>query len=215
VFVSKKKHKVEVLVFDYLELASRCLDCCKQNFEEFYTKNRADDNFWSRIKEVHSYESKSDDRRKDIEFLMYQKSLIPESRGDILGLLEVVDKIPNTAESVLREIYQTDMTLPEEYRPGFKELFEINLEAAKLAVKITCKYFEDPREIESLHRKIDDLESASDIKQISMTRKVFLSSTSEFQKIMLQNLISKIGQMSDYAEDLGDRVKILSVKTVF
>ncbi|MEK0368345.1 MAG: DUF47 family protein, partial [Nitrosopumilus sp.] len=38
--------------------------------------------------------------RREIEISLYEKALIPESRGDILGLLEAVDRIPNKAESV-------------------------------------------------------------------------------------------------------------------
>ena len=32
---------------------------------------------------------------------MYSKALFPESRGDILGLLEAMDKVPNQAEKAL------------------------------------------------------------------------------------------------------------------
>ena len=40
--------------------------------------------------------------RREIEVMMYSKALFPESRGDILTLLETIDRVPNQAEAVVR-----------------------------------------------------------------------------------------------------------------
>jgi len=83
------------------------------------------------------------------------------------------------------------------------------------SLKILYKYFEAPHKINDLQEEIDKLESASDKIQLSLTREVFVSDIPDFQKMKLHNLISKISLISDHAEDVGDRVKLLSVKTVF
>ena len=214
-FISKKKQKVEKLVFEYLDLAGRCLDCCEENFELFSTNNVADEEFFKQLSRVHGYESRGDDKRREIEYLMYEESLIPESRGDVLGLLETVDQVPNAAETMLHEIYKMNCSVPEGFRSGFKELFSINIEASKLAVKITVRYFEKPERIVELQAKIDELESQSDRMQTRLVRDIFMSDLDNFQKLILKELIHIIGNMSDVSETVADRVKILSVKTVF
>lgn len=44
--------------------------------------------------QTHKFESKADDIREEIEALMLGKALIPESRRDIIGLLESINDIP-------------------------------------------------------------------------------------------------------------------------
>jgi uncharacterized protein len=214
-FIAKKKFKIEKLIFEYLDIVSHCLDEYKINVDMYLQTGIAGE-FSNRFHEVHSWESKADDKRKDIEFTMYKECLIPESRGDILRMLETLDKIPNAAEMILNDIFALNLTLPNECLNDFKELFNINLEAAQLVVNITYKYFESPKLIYEVHQKIDKFESSSDKLQNKMTHAIFESTKiNDFQKILLREIILLIGKLSDRAEDFADYIKLLSVKTVF
>ena len=58
--------------------------------------------FENRIKTVGRHEHQADDLRKRIKTALYAHSLIPESRGDVLGLLENLDDVVNDSKHVLQ-----------------------------------------------------------------------------------------------------------------
>ena len=104
IFLNKQK-KIESQLAEYRHSISDCLDAFKDAISQYcLTMDR------TRLQEafthVHCAESKADDIRRAVEVMMYSKSLFPESRGDILGLLEAMDKVPNQAESGPPSQYQ-------------------------------------------------------------------------------------------------------------
>ncbi|NIW24204.1 MAG: DUF47 family protein, partial [Gammaproteobacteria bacterium] len=50
---------------------------------------------------VHEFESAADDMRRAIELELYSGKLLPQSRADLLALIEAIDSIPNTAENIV------------------------------------------------------------------------------------------------------------------
>ena len=92
-FFFKKQLQIESLIYDYLDN----LKMTEQHFSEALNiclKNGVCSDFDFLTEQTHKFESKADDIREEIKALMYGKALIPESRGDIMGLLESIDKIP-------------------------------------------------------------------------------------------------------------------------
>ena len=81
------------------------------------------------LKFVHStkkYEGIADDIRDGIERRMYEESLIPESRGDVLAFLETFDRIPNTMEGVMEFIDEVALSIPDNLsEQDHKNLLEI------------------------------------------------------------------------------------------
>ncbi|MBF0104288.1 MAG: DUF47 family protein [Deltaproteobacteria bacterium] len=215
-FFSKKKNDIQTQVNEYLELAQKCIEKCVDSFETFYINNGSGENFFREcLKPVHKFESQCDDKRMYIEYIMYEKSLLSESRGDILTILEVTDRLPNKAEMVIREIYKSDLTLPDEFKERFHELFLVNIKAAFAAVWVVKAYFESPKSVVAIHEKIDKLESQSDVMQMHLERAITISQIPDLQKIFLKKFINMIGMLSDVSENISERIKILSVKTVF
>jgi uncharacterized protein Yka (UPF0111/DUF47 family) len=61
------------------------------------------ENFKHHVDESDRLESEVDHIRKDIELSLYTNMLIPESRGDVLGLLESIDNVADCVEKVILE----------------------------------------------------------------------------------------------------------------
>ena len=59
------------------------------------------DKFEKNFKDITDLESDADNIRRDIKHKLYTYMLIPESRGDVLGLLETLDDIVDVCEKVL------------------------------------------------------------------------------------------------------------------
>lgn len=210
-FLFKKEHRVESLIYDYLDALqssqgsfSRALDSC--------LTNPYCENFVFLIKQTHKYESKADDIREEIKALMYGKALIPDARGDIMGLLESLDTIPRTFEHVLYMVETQKLALPDFIVADIQELIRISLECCDLLYRQTTALFRQNEGIRALLNEIDTNESQCDHLERQIIRKVFNSDIDPFLKLQLKELVVQIGDISDEADRVSKRINIISMK---
>jgi uncharacterized protein Yka (UPF0111/DUF47 family) len=85
----KKQKEMEQAVEDYLAETESCLSAFIEALDVYFAEGLSSE-FEQRIEKTHQHESKADDKRREIEYAMYKRALIPESRGDILGMLEAI-----------------------------------------------------------------------------------------------------------------------------
>jgi predicted phosphate transport protein (TIGR00153 family) len=157
-------------------------------------------------------ESKADDIRYEIETMMYAKALIPESRGDILGLLEAIDQIPGLFELILNMIQTQRLSIPDFLVVDFKELIRVSLECCDLLIKEVGTLFRKSEDIRSLVSTIDNNESYCDHIERGIITKIFDSDIDPFLKIQLKEMIIQIGEISDQADRVSRRIYIVSIK---
>ena len=111
-FFLRKQRLIEKDVFDYLYQWKKCLEDFKTGME-IYLDEGLGEKFNYYVQQVHKTEDRADELRRKVEWEMYSKALLPESRGDILGFLETMDKLPNKAESLLYQIKLQDLNFPK------------------------------------------------------------------------------------------------------
>ena len=162
--------------------------------------------------EVHKSESKADDIRREIEVVMYSKALFPESRGDILGLLETMDKVPNQAESAIRMIWNQHVTIPEKYHPQILQLVDVCSRTVDAMVDAAEKLFSDFTNAAVAVGKIDELESEADKIEAGLIEEVFSEPVDGIATIVFRDLIKQIAHISDRAENVGDKIRIIVAK---
>jgi predicted phosphate transport protein (TIGR00153 family) len=143
---------------------------------------------------------------------MYGKALLPESRGDIMGLLEAIDEIPRVLETILRMIETQRLIVPDFIVSDLKELTEISLESSGLLYKQVEALFKKRGEISPLVSQIDHHESHVDHIERRIITKAFDSDLDPFQKLQLKDLVVKMGEISDQADRVAKRVNIISMK---
>ena len=207
-----RKNKVLKMVEDYLSSANECMRHFMESLEEYFA-NGLSNTFDEIILKTHRAESMSDDIRREIEVAMYEKGLIPESRGDILGLLETFDKIPNKAESVLYQIQSEFLLIPDGLKPDFEKLVRINCGAYEDIARCVEELFKNIGRVKHIANEVDKKESDSDTIERGLIRKIFSDTAIDVgQKILLKELAIEIGNISDRAEDASDRLNIVAVK---
>ena len=74
-------------------------------------------NFEQKLQDVNKMESDADNLRRAIETKLYAQTLIPESRGDVLGLIENLDQLLNRFESSLWAFAIESPTFPTSSTP--------------------------------------------------------------------------------------------------
>lgn len=78
--------------------------------------------FEEKLSQVNELESRTDDLRRSIELQLYTQTLIPESRGDVLGLLENLDSILNLFEGTLWGFSIENPEIPSELHVFIRRL---------------------------------------------------------------------------------------------
>jgi hypothetical protein len=202
---------LQSLIYDYLE-----------------TLKRIQDNFWRAITtciekpcsedlafltgQTHKFESKADDIREEIKAMMYGKTLIPESRGDIMGLMEALDLIPGLFQRILYMIQTQELTLPDFIASEFRDLVGLSLECCDQLREQIAALFEKTKDMRDLLSAIDTKESHCDHIERRLITKVFKSDVDPFLKLQLKDLILQVGEISDQADRVARRVNIIYMK---
>lgn len=210
VFLRKQK-SIEKEVLDYLYTWKKCLEYFKGGME-VYLAEGIGEKFNYYVQEVHKTEERADELRRKVEWDMYSKALIPESRGDILGFLETMDKIPNKAESLLNQIKLQKLEFPKELNQNLERIVALSCEAIQLVYEAATKLLSKNDDIHKLADKIDAKESECDHAEQDTIEKIFSMDIEKADKILLKEFIIEMGNLTDRAEDVSDRLTILSVK---
>ena len=209
-FVNKQK-EIQSQISEYCKSVTECMDSFQEAVKQYCSnsdRHAAKDSF----AEVHKTESKADDIRREIEVMMYSKSLFPESRGDIMGLLEAMDRVPNQAEDAIRMIWNQYVVIPEKYSEELLTLVDVCCRAASAMVDSAEKLFSDFTTAAVAVGKIDELESEGDRIEAELIEKVFSEKNDSISTIVFRDFIKCVGQISDRAENVGDRIRIIVAK---
>jgi len=210
-FFLRKQKLIERYVFDYLNQWKACLENFK-NGMDVYLSEGLGEKFDFYVQQVYETESQADDLRRKVEWEMYSKALLPESRGDILGFLETLDKIPNKAESLLNQIKLQRLTFPKELNPNLRRIVSLSCEAIQLVYEASTNLISRKGDIHKLADAIDAKETECDHVEQDTISKIFTMDIDKADKILLKEFIIELGNLTDRAEDISDRLTILSVK---
>jgi len=209
-FVNRQK-KMEEQFYEYCKEVSCCLDVFKQSFEQ-YSLNNDCDILSDNACKLHKAESRADDIRRDIEVLMYSKSLFPESRGDILGLLETMDRMPNQAQTAVRMMLNQRVQVSPVFWPRVLEMVTVSHRCVHIVLDATAKLFKDYVNVAAMVGKIDELESETDHIEADLIRRIFASDMDGIDKLLFRDMVQHIESVSDRAQNVADRLRIIVAK---
>jgi hypothetical protein len=210
-FFLRKPRLIEKDIFDYLYQWKKCLEDFKTGME-IYLDEGLGEKFNYYVQQVHKMESQADDLRRKVEWEMYSKALLPESRGDILGFLETMDKLPNKAESLLKQIKLQRLTFPKELNPNLRRIVALSCEAIQLVHEAATNLMSRRGGIHKLADEIDVKETECDHAEQDTIEKIFTMDIDKADKILLKEFIIELGNLTDRAEDVSERLTLLSVK---
>src|SRR4030042_57282 len=95
----RKTHSLERQIDDYLDLVIRGSLLFREGLKCYCSGDL--EHFSANLRDLDAIESSADVQRRAIETRLYSETLIPESRGDVLGLLESIDRVLNRIAETL------------------------------------------------------------------------------------------------------------------
>ncbi|MGL1893514.1 MAG: DUF47 family protein [Spirochaetaceae bacterium] len=179
-----------------------------------YYFERNNESFEKKTKEMKILESESDHIRRDIKHTLYRDLLIPESRGDVLGLIEHLDDVINTAKKDLLRFSIEKPKIWPELTSDFLELTELSTKCVREVVGASRAFFREPNKVADYLVAVHYLESEADKIEERIMRKSFEGTfITEFsEKVHMRYFAEKISKLADLAESVADRLDIYTIK---
>lgn len=175
------------------------LDCSAGDFAEQLTL-------------VANLEHRADEIRRQTEASLYTQALIPESRGDVLGLLENMDNVIDRAKEVLQRFQVEHPDIPEEFHPGFLVVTDASVQAAENVVAAARSFFREVSLVRDYINKVDFYESEADRAGRRLKTHIFSSGLQLYEKMHLRYFADQLESISDIAHEVGERLAIAAIK---
>lgn len=170
--------------------------------------------FNERLAVIKSVEGRADDLRQEIEAKLYVQTLIPESRGDVLEVLEHMDDIIDFSKSIMFDFCVEKPDIPAELHDRMRKLAETAVDSTQALVQSARSFFYDVNTVKDHLHKVKFFENESDYISEKAKREIFEMDISLERKLHLKHFIVSIDSISDIAEDISNRLSIATMKRI-
>jgi hypothetical protein len=150
--------------------------------------------------------------RRGIEKEMYKGGFLPNFRGDLLGIIESVDKVMNKTESVSDIFYYETPYIPEELKDEFIKLSEEVITTYKHLKTALESIFDNIDDASEIIKEVEKSEHNADIHEKNIKEIVFKMNLALSQKLHIKQICENMGDIADRAENTSDRLNILLMK---
>ncbi len=168
--------------------------------------------FEDKLKQVNELESQGDTLRRDVERRLYEQTLIPDSRGDVLGLLENMDTILNNCEGAMWQFAIEKPEIPAEFHADYNNLVDSAVAAVEQLVMAARAFFRDAESVSDHMHKVLFYEKEGDKISTRLKMAIFAGDLELARKAQLRNFVEHIDNIADAAEDVADRLAIYAIK---
>lgn len=210
-FFGKKEEKVIKLFSKHLDKVEEGLNLFTELIELYITNDIEKSVELS--KQISNIESEADTLRRKTESEMYQGAFLPNFRGELLELIEAVDKVMNKTQTVSEILAFQKPKIPEDFREDFLEQCGLVKKTYKFLKKSIENTFENIEKSGEYIQKVELHEHKEDILEKDMLRRLFEIDNLELsEKLQLKDLFLQIGDIADRAEDASDKLEIIVLK---
>lgn len=206
--VSIQEHMRAVL--DSAREVPRLLEAlCNEDMEEF-----------SRIREIISaQENEADKIKNSLRGRLPKTLFMPIDRRDLLEVLHIQDSIADTAQDIADLLHERQMKIPEPMKEPIMVAAKSSLEVCEFSLKVIEELDEllemgfrgnEARQVEEMADKLNRIEDEADSTELVLAQTLFRieKDLDPVSVIMWYRIIEWIGDLADYAEKVGDRIRL-------
>jgi predicted phosphate transport protein (TIGR00153 family) len=209
--ILKKKLGIEKQIDDFLDQVSESGLLFKSGVEAYLRGNLKV--FGETIESIAKTEHRGDALRRSLEEQLYVRTLIPESRGDVLALLESMDSLLDRFKGAM---WRFDIERPDicsEFHEDFKELIDSVVEAVEAIVRSSRAFFKDISAVADHMHKVSYWETESDKISTRLQRSIFRREELRLShRMQLRDFVRHVDKIADRAEDVADHLSIFVIK---
>jgi uncharacterized protein len=180
---------------------------CKSGVDAYLKGNL--DSFTASLTCIRATEKRGDKLRRSIEDTLYRKTLIPESRADVLELLENMDILLNQFKDLISQLEIEHPVIEEEFQRDFRVLLEYTIEAVEADIRSCVAFFNNINSVADHIHKVSFWEKETDKISTRLQRAIFSREDLDLShKMQLCSFAKQIDRIADDAEDIADRLNI-------
>lgn len=170
------------------------------------------DLFQQKLKQISKLEHNGDVLRRSIESDLYTKALIPDSRGDVLSLMEDLDWLLNMFESCLYAFWVECPEFSAEQHADLTALTEQVCQCVEACVVASRAFFRNISAVRDHLHHVMVYEKEADRLAMHIKKAIFSSDLPLERKTHLRYFIDKVDSLADEAEDVADWLAIYTIK---
>ena len=208
-FFRKIKH-LEVQIDGFLNLVRESALLFERALH-FYLKKEMSE-FESRLKSVSENEHTADKLRIEIERNLYINTLIPDSRGDVLGILENTDNIIDKMKETLNHFSIEKPVIDDRFTDMFEEVSQASLQSVDVLISSIKAFFRDFNSVNDHIHKVHFFEKEADQAAEKLKREIYATDMSLCEKSQISRFVTNVEKVSDYAYEVSGRLAIYTIK---
>ncbi len=168
--------------------------------------------FEERLNLIRENEKKADDLRVAIERYLYERTLIPENRGDVLAILENTDEVMDNIKDTLMHFSIEMPQIPDILGDLWTQTTRASTAAVEQLTYAVRSFFRDLSQVNNFIHKVYFFEREADQLGEKLRRLIFAQEMDLARKSHLRWFAIHIEQISDYAQAVCDRLSIYTIK---
>jgi len=207
----KRASRLENLMDEFLDKVSESGLVFRQ-VVDIYLEQGLCDEFQAKVEQICDLESRCDDFRRDIETQLFEYTLIPDLRGDVLSLIEGMDVTINLYEDNAKRLNDEIPDFPKGLHKDILELTGAVVDCVEATVMAARGFFRNIEAVRNHIHKVSFYESEADDISSRIVNKVFRSDLPLDRKNHIRYFVDRIDGIADAAENLSDYLAIYTIK---
>ena len=195
--------------------------CAAQVPELFVALSAGDQEGVVTVKErIYELEQEADDIKNELRAHLPKSLLLPVDRRDLLEVLDMQDSIADTAQDIAGLLYERPMPVPENLKEPLLALTRRCVDACDQAALIIGELDElvetgfrgrESERVTEMVAELNKIESETDEMGTEIVRRLFAQEDDmkPVSVVFWYELIQWIGDLADYAEKVGNRLRLL------
>ncbi len=181
-------------------------------WENFFNYGPRSEELINTLHDLSDNESEADNLRREIESLMFEKTLIPDLRSDVMTLLEYLEDIFNLHEAIGFHLKIEQPKLGQQFQPAHeKHMKQVTL-AIDHMVLCVRSFFSDLQRVQEYNQKTLFYETQADLACTDLKMEIFDSDMELQEKVQIRYFIDRTDMLANKAEDAVDRIAIYTLK---
>lgn len=182
---------------------------------EYTMENGADDKAATMADKVSEKESECDSARRLIERKIFAESLLPETREDLLMVVELFDEVPNHCENISFMIIDQKSTIVPEIKKLISEMLKVVQENFKNVLRAFDDCFGKMNELRQYSRAVNDNENlcySIERKIIKIIFSLDKLGTHPGGQLVQKEIATEISAISKLCKILMEKLIVISIK---
>ena len=202
----------------HMKVAVSCAELVPSLFEALINSD------WQAVEnvkdEIFKYEEEADQIKNELRLNLPRSLFMPVDRRDLLEVLQMQDSIADTAQDIAGLLLERRMDVPPEMADSLMAMTHRCIDVCKLAGQIVAEIDElvetgfrgrEASQVEKMIEEVNHAEDETDELGIQLSRELFQleGEMSPVSVMFWYQLIQWVGDLADYSEKVGDRIRLL------